>query len=561
MRSIWKGAISFGLVTIPVKLYSATEEKNVSFHQVHREDGGRIRYKRVCSLDGEEVSYGDIAKGYELSSGETVILTDEDFADLPLSTSRTIDVLQFVPLEEVDPIYFAKSYYLEPERTGTKPYVLLRDALEQSDKVAVVKVALRQREQLATLRVRDGVFVLETMLWPDEIRTPEFAFLEEDVEVRPQELTMAGSLIDSLTAEFDPSQYNDEYREALEAVIAAKVEGQEVVQPAAEQPQGGAVLDLMAALRASVEAAKGSRPERRAVRRQRRTVGTGPEEGLLAAQEVGRDRRRRPARRPRARRPPSATKRARALKGGAPQAQERRLAASSTPHQRQPDADVTVRDPRRCPPLSPRVRRADRLCRVGVAGSAGPDSWLRVDLHENADEVAVRGALADALRRGRRRPGRSRGGRQGWDGGCQGGPTAPGARPARAHLRHLRRVGRGDRRPRRPARARQRPVGALGAEDAEAGTDTAVATALLLALEELTEDAVIGSVEQISFPDGEGRRARGCASTSTAPRCWRRRACRCRHRPQALARAVLAAVEPHLPLGRTAVRASALASV
>jgi DNA end-binding protein Ku len=256
MRSIWKGAISFGLVTIPVKLYSATEEKNVSFHQVHREDGGRIRYKRVCSVDGEEVSYGDIAKGYELSSGETVILTDEDFADLPLSSSRTIDVLQFVPLEQVDPIYFAKSYYLEPERTGTKPYVLLRDALEQSDKVAVVKVALRQREQLATLRVRDGVFVLETMLWPDEIRAPEFGFLDEDVEVRPQELTMAGSLIDSLTAEFDPSQYTDEYREALEAVISAKVEGQEIVQPAAEQPQGGAVLDLMAALRASVEAAK-----------------------------------------------------------------------------------------------------------------------------------------------------------------------------------------------------------------------------------------------------------------------------------------------------------------
>jgi DNA end-binding protein Ku len=257
MRSIWKGAISFGLVTIPVKLYSATEEKNVSFHQVHREDGGRIRYKRVCSVDGEEVSYGDIAKGYELSSGETVILTDEDFADLPLSSSRTIDVLQFVPLEDVDPIYFAKSYYLEPERTGTKPYVLLRDALEQSDKVAVVKVALRQREQLATLRVRDGVFVLETMLWPDEIRTPDFGFLDEDIEVRPQELTMAGSLIDSLTADFDPSQYTDEYREALESVIAAKVEGQEIVQPAAEQPQGGAVLDLMAALRASVEAAKG----------------------------------------------------------------------------------------------------------------------------------------------------------------------------------------------------------------------------------------------------------------------------------------------------------------
>jgi DNA end-binding protein Ku len=257
MRSIWKGAISFGLVTIPVKLYSATEEKNVSFHQVHREDGGRIRYKRVCSIDGEEVSYGDIAKGYDLPTGETVILTDEDFADLPLSTSRTIDVLEFVPLEQVDPIYFAKSYYLEPDRTGTKPYVLLRDALEQSDKVAVVKVALRQREQLATLRVRDGVFVLETMLWPDEIRTPDFNFLSEDVEVRPQELTMAGSLIESLTADFDPDQFSDSYREALEAVIDAKIEGREVVAPAAEQPSGGEVLDLMAALRASVDAARG----------------------------------------------------------------------------------------------------------------------------------------------------------------------------------------------------------------------------------------------------------------------------------------------------------------
>src|SRR5947209_6904352 len=257
MRSIWKGAISFGLVSIPVKLYSATEERDVSFHQVHREDGGRIRYKRVCQTCGEEVQYSDIAKGFELPSGEVVVLTDEDFADLPLSTSRTIDVLQFVPLEEVDPIYFAKSYYLEPERTGTKPYVLLRDALEQSDKVAVVKVALRQREQLATLRVRDGVFVLETMLWPDEIRTPDFGFLDENVDVRPQELTMAGSLIDSLTAEFDPSQFTDEYREALESVIQAKIEGQEVVQPTEEQPQGGAVLDLMAALRASVEAAKG----------------------------------------------------------------------------------------------------------------------------------------------------------------------------------------------------------------------------------------------------------------------------------------------------------------
>ncbi|MFD0854082.1 Ku protein, partial [Actinomadura adrarensis] len=151
MRSIWKGAISFGLVTIPVKVYSATEQRDVSFHQVHREDGGRIKYKRVCTVDGEEIPYSDIAKGFELPSGEMVILTDEDFADLPLSTSRRIDVLQFVEEAEVDPIYFAKSYYLEPDAQGAKPYVLLRDALERSDQVAIVKVALRQRESLATL--------------------------------------------------------------------------------------------------------------------------------------------------------------------------------------------------------------------------------------------------------------------------------------------------------------------------------------------------------------------------------------------------------------------------
>jgi DNA end-binding protein Ku len=257
VRSIWKGAISFGLVTIPVKLYSATEERDVSFHQVHREDGGRIKYKRVCTIDGEEVSYGDIAKGYDLGGGEMVILTDEDLAGLPLATSRTIDVLQFVPLEQVDPIYFAKSYYLEPDRTGAKPYALLRDALEESGQVALVKIALRQREQLATMRVRDGVFVLETMLWPDEVRKPDFAFLDEEISVRPQELAMAGSLIETLAGDFDPSQYTDGYREALQAVIDAKVAGREVVSPSEPEETGGAVLDLMAALRASVDAAKG----------------------------------------------------------------------------------------------------------------------------------------------------------------------------------------------------------------------------------------------------------------------------------------------------------------
>jgi DNA end-binding protein Ku len=259
VRSIWKGAISFGLVSIPVKLYSATEEKDIAFRQVHREDGGRIRYQRVCTKCGEEISYADIAKGYEMPDGSIVVLTDEDFESVPITTNRMIDVVQFVPLEELDPIYFSRSYYLEPEKSGLKPYVLLARALEESGKVAVVKLALRQRESLAAVRVRDGVFVLETMLWPDEIRDADFGFLDEDVDVRPQELAMAGTLIESLSGEFDPTAYHDSYREALEEVIEAKVEGHELVAPAEKPDAGGAVVDLMAALRASVDAAKAGR--------------------------------------------------------------------------------------------------------------------------------------------------------------------------------------------------------------------------------------------------------------------------------------------------------------
>jgi DNA end-binding protein Ku len=229
---------------------------------VHRSDGGRIRYKRTCAVDGEEVPYADIAKGYELENGETVILTDEDLADLPLSSAKVVDVLQFVPLDQVDPIYFARSYYLEPDKAAAKPYVLLRDALETSGMVAVVKVAIRSREQLATLRVRDGVLVMETMLWPDEIRTPDFAFLDDDIAARPQELAMAESLIESMSGDFEPDQYHDEYREALQQVIDAKIEGREVVEPEeAAAPAGGDVIDLMAALRQSVAAAKQARGE------------------------------------------------------------------------------------------------------------------------------------------------------------------------------------------------------------------------------------------------------------------------------------------------------------
>jgi DNA end-binding protein Ku len=262
MRSIWKGAVSFGLVSIAVKLYSATEEKDIRFHQVHRTDGGRIKYKRVCSIDGEEVTYDDIAKGFDLGGGEMVILTDDDFADLPLTTSHAIDVLEFVPAEQVDPILYAKAYYLEPDGSATKPYMLLRDALTRTDRVAIVKVALRQREQLATLRVRDDVLVLNTMLWPDEVRTPDFEFLgDDDVAARPAELAMAGSLIESMAADFDPDQYTDNYRAALQEVIDAKVAGREVVQPEEEAPAPSGAVDLMAALRASVERARTARGE------------------------------------------------------------------------------------------------------------------------------------------------------------------------------------------------------------------------------------------------------------------------------------------------------------
>jgi len=262
MRSIWAGAISFGMVVIPVKLYAATEQRDVAFRQVHREDGGRIQFRRVCSLDGEEVAYSDVAKGYELATGDVVVLTDDDLKDLPLATAKRIDVLHFTPAGQLDPILANKAYYLEPEPAGVRAYMLFRDALERSGRVAVAKVAIRQREALGALRVRDGVLVLETLLWPDEVRAPEFKFLDEDVEIRSQELKMAASLIDTMTEDFDPSLYKDAYREALEALVQAKIEGNEVVRPAgtvAPAGSAGGPADLTETLRASVEAAKANR--------------------------------------------------------------------------------------------------------------------------------------------------------------------------------------------------------------------------------------------------------------------------------------------------------------
>ena len=260
MRAMWKGSVSFGLVSIPIQLYAATENKNVSLRQVHEADGGRIQYKRFCTIDGAEVPYAEIAKGYELPDGEMVVITDAEMAELPLSSQRTIDVLEFVPIESIDPIQYDRTYYLEPQKNAVKPYIVLRDALHKSSQVAIAKVAVRQRESMAVLRVHADVMVMTTMLWPDEVREPDFPFLRDDPpQIRPQELTMAGSLIDSLAEPvFEPEKYRDHYREALEEMIEAKVAGEETTKPAAVTAKAD-VVDLMAALQASVDAAKKSR--------------------------------------------------------------------------------------------------------------------------------------------------------------------------------------------------------------------------------------------------------------------------------------------------------------
>jgi len=260
MQAIWKGTISFGMVTIPIKVYSATEERDISFRQVHTADSGRIRYKRYCEICGNEIPYSDIGKGYEMPDGRMVVLTSEDFAELPLPTAKSIEVLEFVPIDEVDPLFFAKAYYLATDGAVAKSYVLFRDALANTDQCAVVKVALRTRESLALLREKDGVLVLQTMLWPDEVRDASFA-VPDDVDIKKQEVAMAESYISTLSTDFDPGRYSSDYREALEALVEAKSEGVEMPEVEEQEP-GAQVVDLVAALRASVEAAKKRRGEK-----------------------------------------------------------------------------------------------------------------------------------------------------------------------------------------------------------------------------------------------------------------------------------------------------------
>ncbi|MDT7620610.1 MAG: end-binding protein Ku [Pseudonocardiales bacterium] len=261
MRAMWTGAVSFGLVSVPVKLYSATENHDVRFHQVHGADGGRIRYKRVCEVCGNEVEYADIVKGFETEDGELITLDEADLESLPAASgNREIDVMEFVPSDEVDPLLLDRSYFLEPDSKAAKPYALLREALRTTDRMALVKVAIRSRETLALLRVRDKVIVLQTMLWPDEVRTPEFDILDAEVELRPQEMQMASSLVDSMGAEFDPSRFTDEYRDAMIELIDRKRstgDTREAPVAAASGSTGAdSMTDLLTALQRSVEAAK-----------------------------------------------------------------------------------------------------------------------------------------------------------------------------------------------------------------------------------------------------------------------------------------------------------------
>jgi DNA end-binding protein Ku len=253
-RAMWKGAISFGLVSVPVGLYTSTEEKTLRFNQLHDEDFGRIKMQRVCSKCGEMVDFEHIVKGYEYEKDKYVVMTDEDFDAVPVESSRAIDIVQFVDLADIDPIYYKKSYYLVPEETGLKAYTLLRRAMEEDGRVAIAKVAFREKEHLAALRFKDNVFVLETMYWPDEIRAADFDILDKSVQVRENEVQMAKSLIDNLTEPFKPEKFKDEYREALLEIVEKKVAGEEIeVVP---EPEPTKVVDLMEALKASVEQTK-----------------------------------------------------------------------------------------------------------------------------------------------------------------------------------------------------------------------------------------------------------------------------------------------------------------
>ena len=259
MRSIWKGAVAFGLVNVPVKVYSATEDHDISLHQVHDKDGGRIKYQRRCEVCGKIVDYEHIDKAYD-DGDRTVILTEDDLSTLPEERSREIEVVEFIPSDQLDPIMFERSYFLEPDSKSTKAYALLRRTLEETDRTAIVHFSLRQKSRLGALRVRGDVLMLQSLLWDDEVREASFPSLDEKVRISEKELQMSKSLVKSFEADFEPDKFSDEYQEQLRELIDAKLaKGDDVSteETFGEQPddenEGGEVLDLMAALQRSIE--------------------------------------------------------------------------------------------------------------------------------------------------------------------------------------------------------------------------------------------------------------------------------------------------------------------
>jgi DNA end-binding protein Ku len=256
-RSIWSGSVSFGLVNVPVKLVSATSPKDVRFHQLHDADHGRIQQKRVCSIDGEEVGYDHIVKGYDLGGGQYVVIEPEELASLDVAATRTIDIEEFVDLADIDPVYFEHSYYLVPDGRAEKPYALLVEAMSRTGKVAIGRFVLRTKQYLATLRARDGVLVLATMLFEDEVVAPEQLEVPTAVDTAPseREVNMATQLVESLSVPFEPGKYQDDYREKVMALIEAKADGEIIARPETAAPSAP-VVDLMAALEASLAAAR-----------------------------------------------------------------------------------------------------------------------------------------------------------------------------------------------------------------------------------------------------------------------------------------------------------------
>ena len=267
MRALWKGAITFGLVNVPIRLYAATEDHDIGLHQVHDADGGRIRYQRRCEVCGKVVEYSHIDKAYA-EGKTTVVLTEDDLKSLPEERSKEIEVVEFVPSEQIDPIMFGRSYFLEPDRPAVKAYTLLRRALEETDRTAIVQFSLGQKTRLAALRSRGNLLMLQSLLWDDEVREADFASLKEDVRVSSQELKMASSLVDNMAADFTPDKFSDEYQDQLRQLIAAKLEKGDAVDTAVtfgeegeEEAKRGEVVDLMDALRRSVEQNRAARKE------------------------------------------------------------------------------------------------------------------------------------------------------------------------------------------------------------------------------------------------------------------------------------------------------------